>query len=110
MLNVAIRTAVIDAAGKGEIGIGGGIVADSAADDEYREALLKMAFFTDPAQPVTLIETLLWERVRGYALLDRHLDRLADSARLFRPAFRPRGDPGAAERRSPSRPTACGSG
>src|SRR5690606_31163109 len=28
-LNVAIRTAVIDAEGRGEIGIGGGIVADS---------------------------------------------------------------------------------
>ncbi|MGB3338530.1 MAG: aminodeoxychorismate synthase component I, partial [Devosia sp.] len=47
-LNVAIRTAVIDADGSGEIGIGGGIVADSVASDEYREALLKMAFFTEP--------------------------------------------------------------
>jgi para-aminobenzoate synthetase/4-amino-4-deoxychorismate lyase len=49
-LNVAIRTAVIDRAGHGQIGIGGGIVADSVAEDEYREALLKMAFFTDKAQ------------------------------------------------------------
>ena len=82
-LNVAIRTAVIDADGRGEIGIGGGIVADSVAGDEYREALLKMAFFTDPARPVTLIETLLWERGPGYALLERHLDRMADSAGYF---------------------------
>ncbi|WP_332699247.1 aminodeoxychorismate synthase component I [Devosia sp.] len=82
-LNVAIRTAVIDAAGKGEIGIGGGIVADSVAEDEYREALLKMAFFTEPARPVTLIETLLWERTGGFSLLDRHLQRLALSARYF---------------------------
>ena len=82
-LNVAIRTSVIDADGNGEIGIGGGIVADSTAADEYREALLKMAFFTDPAQPVTLIETLLWDRQDGFALLDRHLDRMAESARYF---------------------------
>uniref|UniRef100_UPI002AFDFAB9 aminodeoxychorismate synthase component I n=1 Tax=Devosia sp. TaxID=1871048 RepID=UPI002AFDFAB9 len=80
-LNVAIRTAVIDSAGRGEIGIGGGIVADSDSDSEYREALLKMAFFTEP--PVTLIETLLWQEGKGYALFERHLDRLAASARYF---------------------------
>lgn len=82
-LNVAIRTAVIDSTGNGEIGIGGGIVADSVAQDEYREALLKMAFFTTPARAVTLIETLLWDRADGYYLLDRHLDRLEASARYF---------------------------
>ncbi|KKB76202.1 hypothetical protein VW29_20880 [Devosia limi DSM 17137] len=82
-LNVAIRTAVIDRAGHGEIGIGGGIVADSVAEDEYREALLKMAFFSDKAQPVTLIETLLWDPDRGYVLLERHLARLEASARYF---------------------------
>ena len=82
-LNVAIRTAFINRAGQGEIGIGGGIVADSVAEDEYREALLKMAFFTDKAQPVTLIETLLWDPDSGYALLDRHLQRLEASARYF---------------------------
>ncbi|MHA6689277.1 aminodeoxychorismate synthase component I [Devosia sp. A449] len=82
-LNVAIRTAVIDNHGNGEIGIGGGIVADSQAEDEYREALLKMAFFTEPAQPVTLIETLLWQPGSGYDLLERHLHRLELSARYF---------------------------
>lgn len=81
--NVAIRTAVIGADGSGEIGTGGGIVADSVAEDEYREALLKMAFFTDPAQKVTLIETMLWDSTKGYALLDRHLDRLSSSAAYF---------------------------
>jgi para-aminobenzoate synthetase/4-amino-4-deoxychorismate lyase len=82
-LNVAIRTAVIDAAGRGEIGIGGGIVADSTAADEYREALLKMAFFTQPEEPVTLIETMLWRRGEGFYLLERHLQRLAASAEFF---------------------------
>src|SRR5690606_11603751 len=45
--NVAIRTAVIDREGRGEIGIGGGIVADSQAGDEYQEALLKLNFLSD---------------------------------------------------------------
>ncbi|WP_338721510.1 aminodeoxychorismate synthase component I [Devosia sp. XK-2] len=81
--NVAIRTAVIDAAGHGEIGIGGGIVADSVAGDEYREALLKMNFLSDPAPPVVLIETFKWTPGEGYALLDRHLDRLIASAAYF---------------------------
>jgi para-aminobenzoate synthetase/4-amino-4-deoxychorismate lyase len=82
MLNVAIRTAVIDKNGMGEIGIGGGIVADSLVEDEYREALLKMAFFSDSG-PITLIETLLWEPGQEFALLDRHLERLAGSAAHF---------------------------
>ncbi|MHA6299552.1 aminodeoxychorismate synthase component I [Devosia sp. CAU 1758] len=81
--NVAIRTAVIDAAGNGEIGIGGGIVADSTAKDEYEEALLKLKFLSDPAPVVTLIETFKWTPEDGYALLDRHLDRLHDSAAYF---------------------------
>ncbi|UJW84369.1 aminodeoxychorismate synthase component I [Devosia sp. SL43] len=83
MLNVAIRTAVIGNDGHGEIGIGGGIVADSTAEDEYREALLKMAFFANPARKVTLIETMLWEPASGFALLDRHLNRMAASATYF---------------------------
>ncbi|MDB5588740.1 MAG: pabB [Devosia sp.] len=87
IFNVAIRTAVIDNSGKGEIGIGGGIVADSLLADEYQEALLKMAFFSDPATPVCLIETLLWEPGRGYYLLDRHLTRMESSARYFRLPF-----------------------
>lgn len=82
-LNVAIRTAVIDKDGQGEIGIGGGIVADSVAEDEYREALLKMAFFAEPATAVTLIETMLWQMGEGYWLLERHLARLEASARYF---------------------------
>ncbi|HTN61581.1 MAG TPA: chorismate-binding protein, partial [Devosia sp.] len=85
--NVAIRTAIIDQTGKGEIGIGGGVVADSRAQDEYQEALLKMAFFSDPAHPVCLIETLLWEPGTGFYLLDRHLQRLEQSARYFRLPF-----------------------
>ena len=81
--NVAIRTAVIDNQGRGEIGIGGGIVADSVARDEYEEALLKLSFLSDPAPPVTLIETFKWTPEEGYALRERHLDRLIASATYF---------------------------
>lgn len=81
--NVAIRTAVIDKDGRGEIGIGGGIVADSVAEAEYEEALLKLKFLSDPAPPVTLIETLKWSPEDGYVLLGRHIARLLASAAYF---------------------------
>src|SRR5690606_18703131 len=67
--NVAIRTAVIDSSGKGTIGIGGGIVADSEASSEYEEALLKLRFISDSTPPVTLIETLKWSTTEGFVLL-----------------------------------------
>lgn len=81
--NVAIRTAIIDAAGQGEIGIGGGIVADSVLEDEYAEALLKLKFLADPAPPVTLIETFRWAPETGYDLRERHIERMLGSARYF---------------------------
>lgn len=81
--NVAIRTAIIDAAGQGEIGIGGGIVADSVLEDEYAEALLKLKFLADPAPPVTLIETFRWGPETGYDLRERHIERMLGSARYF---------------------------
>jgi para-aminobenzoate synthetase/4-amino-4-deoxychorismate lyase len=81
--SVAIRTAVIDADGRGEIGVGGGIVADSVAEDEYQEALLKLQFLADPAPAVTLIETFRWTPEEGYVLRQRHIDRLLASAGYF---------------------------
>lgn len=80
--NVAIRTLRLDQAGKGELGVGGGIVFDSDAEAEYGECLLKARFLTDPCEPFQLIETLLLE-AGGYALLDHHLERLATSATFF---------------------------
>jgi para-aminobenzoate synthetase/4-amino-4-deoxychorismate lyase len=81
--NVAIRTALVEAGGQGSIGIGGGIVADSQLDAEWAECALKLDFFKSaaaPEPPLGLIETLLWEEGRGFALLERHLARMADSA------------------------------
>ena len=81
--NVAIRTALVEAGGQGSIGVGGGIVADSQLDAEWAECALKLDFFrsaAEPEPPLGLIETLLWEEGRGFALLERHLARMADSA------------------------------
>jgi len=80
--NVAIRTAVLTG-GRGEMGIGGGIVADSKEDSEYAECLLKAQFLTESGGAFELIETLRWQSERGYHLLERHLSRLQASAAHF---------------------------
>jgi len=80
--NVGIRTVVLDG-GQGEMGIGGGIVADSKEDSEYEECLLKAHFLTKVDAPFELIETLRYEKGRGYHLLERHLARLQSSAHHF---------------------------
>ena len=80
--NVAIRTVVLDADG-GEMGIGSGIVADSKADSEFEECLLKAQFLTRPDAPFALIETIRYERGTGFHLLERHLARLQTSAAYF---------------------------
>jgi para-aminobenzoate synthetase/4-amino-4-deoxychorismate lyase len=83
VFNVAIRTLVLDGQGRGEIGIGSGIVQDSLPQSEYEECLLKMRFLTDPPADFQLVETFRWDRDGGYALLERHLARLAASAAHF---------------------------
>ena len=83
LLNVAIRTAVVFRNSAGEMGIGSGVVFDSQGPREYAECLLKMKFLTDPVKPFELIETMLYEPERGFALLERHIDRLKTSARYF---------------------------
>ena len=81
--NVAIRSPVIFRDGRGEMGIGSGVVYDSDGGREYAECLLKMKFLTDPPKTFELIETLMWEAGSGYVLLQGHLDRLRASARYF---------------------------
>jgi len=82
-LNVAIRTVVLHRDGRGEMGIGSGIVFDSDPEAEFEECLLKARFLTQPSEPFQLIETLAWAPDEGYALLDRHLARLDASAAYF---------------------------
>ncbi|SDR20436.1 aminodeoxychorismate synthase component I [Pseudovibrio sp. Tun.PSC04-5.I4] len=81
--NVAIRTLVIEADGSAEMGTGSGVVFDSGASPEYDECLLKLKFLNGSEQPFTLFETMGWTPEDGYTLLERHLQRLADSAAYF---------------------------
>jgi para-aminobenzoate synthetase/4-amino-4-deoxychorismate lyase len=81
VFNVAIRTLVLKD-GIGQMGVGGGIVADSNPIDEYRECLLKAEFLTRRRYDFQLIETMLW--VEGdLPFLSMHLDRLESSAYYF---------------------------
>jgi para-aminobenzoate synthetase/4-amino-4-deoxychorismate lyase len=45
--NVAIRSLLVDRAGRGELGVGSGVVVDSTAAAEYDECLLKARFLSD---------------------------------------------------------------
>jgi para-aminobenzoate synthetase/4-amino-4-deoxychorismate lyase len=86
-LSVPIRTLLLDAPNENdyrqaEMGIGAGIVYDSDALAEYQECLLKARFLTGMPSAFNLFETMRATR-HGCDLLDRHLIRLASSARAF---------------------------
>jgi para-aminobenzoate synthetase/4-amino-4-deoxychorismate lyase len=82
--NVAIRTVLVDrATGQAEYGVGGGIVWDSVADDEYAECQIKARVLTARPPTFALLESLRWTPEAGYFLLERHLGRLRDSAAYF---------------------------
>jgi len=82
--NVAIRTAVIDRVRhKGMYGTGGGIVWDSTTRGELEESQTKTAILKQEPLQFDLLETLKWAPEEGYYLLERHLDRLGDSAEYF---------------------------
>jgi para-aminobenzoate synthetase / 4-amino-4-deoxychorismate lyase len=81
VFNVAIRTLVLKD-GTAQMGVGGGIVADSTPAEEYRECLLKAGFLTRSRQPFQLIETMLCHQSQ-LRFLDMHLDRLESSATYF---------------------------
>lgn len=86
--SVAIRTALIDTeTNKAEYGIGGGIIWDSTSADEYNEALLKARVLTDPPIQFSLLETILWTPQDGYFLLEKHIERMRDSAGYFNFSF-----------------------
>jgi para-aminobenzoate synthetase/4-amino-4-deoxychorismate lyase len=79
--NVAIRTLVVNN-GEARMGVGGGIVADSEAESEYRECQLKASFLTAERAEFELIETMLVED-GTIRLLPLHLDRVVASADYF---------------------------
>jgi len=86
-LSVPIRTLRLQppdgAVRRGEMGVGAGIVHDSVAAREYEECRLKAAFLTGLPAEFALFETMYATRADGCRHLDRHLRRLAASARYF---------------------------
>jgi para-aminobenzoate synthetase/4-amino-4-deoxychorismate lyase len=86
-MSVPIRTLALQApAGgvrAGEMGVGAGIVYDSDAADEYAECQLKARFLTGLSNDFDLFETMHASREGGCRHLERHLARLATSARYF---------------------------
>ncbi|SFU45272.1 aminodeoxychorismate synthase component I [Pseudoduganella namucuonensis] len=68
---------------RGEMGVGAGIVHDSDPRDEYAECALKARFLTGLSNDFELFETMYATREDGVRHLERHLARLAASARYF---------------------------
>jgi len=82
--NVAIRTLRLDKrTSRAEYGVGGGIVWDSQAEDEWEETRTKARLLSERPEPFDLLETLRWTPVEGWFLLEQHLARLAASAEYF---------------------------
>jgi para-aminobenzoate synthetase/4-amino-4-deoxychorismate lyase len=85
-LSVPIRTLSLGApeAGtrQGEMGVGAGIVHDSAAGDEFAECRLKARFLTGLPNDFEIFETMYATR-EGCRHRDAHLGRLARSADYF---------------------------
>ena len=80
--NVPIRTISISKSGKGEIGLGSGVVWDSDPEEEYKETLLKSDFIIKPDHYFELFESILIENGKPF-LLEEHLQRLKESADYF---------------------------
>jgi para-aminobenzoate synthetase/4-amino-4-deoxychorismate lyase len=81
--NVAIRTAHLDTKkGLLEYGVGSGVTWASSATAEYAECLVKAQVMHVRRPVFHLLETMLCEEGQ-YFLLDRHMQRLADSAAFW---------------------------
>ena len=94
--NVAIRTLrltpIENARGKAVLGVGSAIVADSEAETEWRECIVKGAFARASAPEHTapgfdLIETMRFDPEHGIELLEAHLERIKASAATLGFAF-----------------------
>lgn len=80
--NVAIRTLQIETSrARGRLDIGGGIVADSTAGDEWNEIAMKGRFVAQTVTDFALIET--FAASAQPTVIESHLARLARSARHF---------------------------
>lgn len=91
--NVAIRTVRLvpdhpgAAGGRATMGVGSAVVADSAMLGEWRECLVKGNFLRLNAGSADLIETMAFDPAAGIPLLERHLERIGQSAHTLGFAF-----------------------
>jgi para-aminobenzoate synthetase/4-amino-4-deoxychorismate lyase len=65
------------------LGSGGGIVADSQPEDEWQECMIKKSFTSYFKNDFEIIETLLWEKAKGFSDIEEHLARAMNTASLF---------------------------
>ena len=79
--NVLIRTLEWHGGStKARLGLGSGLVVDSEPSNEWAECLLKGDFVRREAQDFDLIETMGFDPSEGIVELERHLDRMKNSA------------------------------
>ena len=84
VFNVPIRTLMVDRErGRIEMGVGSGITFDSDPHAEFAECLAKAAFVHHRPRDFELLETMRLEPGGRVFLLERHLERMAGSARYF---------------------------
>jgi len=92
-MSVAIRTLVLGPERAGRraltLGIGGGIVLDSVAGDEYEETRWKSRFLTALDPGVSVFETMLALPGQGVPRRAQHRARIAASAQALGFAFSP---------------------
>jgi len=82
--NVAIRTLLVNRkTGWAEYGVGSGITWDSDPEAEWQECRAKARILAPRAPAFSLLETIRWTPEEGYYLLERHLERLQESALYF---------------------------
>jgi para-aminobenzoate synthetase / 4-amino-4-deoxychorismate lyase len=82
--NVAIRTLLASReTGRAEYGVGSGITWGSDPEAEWQECRAKTGILSPPPPEFSLLETMLWTPAESYFLLERHLQRLKDSADYF---------------------------
>ncbi len=82
VFNVAIRT-LWGSSGHYKLGLGGGIVWDSKAENEYEEVKTKSNFLFTTSKNFTIFETMLLNEQREYLWLNEHLKRMQNSAEYW---------------------------
>jgi len=85
--SVLIRTLVFDQPDSGlfHLGVGGGIVWDSTAQEEWDEAWAKARFMASTQREFCLTEAVLWTPQEGPTLVPEHESRLRLACRAFGP-------------------------